>query len=142
KSTLFNRIIGERVAIVEDNPGITRDRLYGRGDWNDRDFHIIDTGGLEFGNEEPLSLSVREQAELAIDEADVILFVVDVALGMTSMDEEISRLLLKTRKPVIVAANKMDNPERKMAIYDFYALGFGDVIGVSSSHGIGTGDLL
>lgn len=142
KSTLFNRIVGERIAIVEDKPGITRDRLYSRGDWNGREFHVVDTGGIEFDSDEPIPFSVREQAELAIDEADVIVFVVNIESGVTPVDDEIAQLLLKTRKPVIVAVNKMDNPKRGTALYDFYSMGFGDVIGISSAHGIGTGDLL
>lgn len=142
KSTLFNRIVGERVAIVEDKPGITRDRLYGRGEWLGRDFHIIDTGGIEFDSEESIPISVREQAELAIDEADVIVFVVNIETGVTPVDDDIARLLLKTKKPVVVAVNKMDNPKRQADLYDFYRMGFGDVIGISSAHGIGTGDLL
>ena len=142
KSTLFNRLVGERIAIVEDRPGITRDRLYSRTDWNGRQFHLIDTGGIEFGNNEPIPFSVREQAELAIDEADVIVFVVDIENGVTSLDEEIAQRLMKTRKDVIVAVNKMDHPRRKTDYYDFYSLGFADVIGISSTHGIGTGDLL
>ena len=117
KSTLFNRIIGERVAIVEDRPGITRDRLYGRGEWRGREFHIIDTGGIEIDSEEPIPLSVREQAELAIDEADVILFVVDIETGVTPVDNEIARMLLKTHKPVVVAVNKMDHMNRLAGLY-------------------------
>lgn len=142
KSTLFNRIVGKRIAIEEDKPGITRDRLYGRGEWIGRDFHVIDTGGLEFDREDTIPLSVREQAELAIDEADVILFVVNIETGVTPLDEEIAHMLLKTRKPVVVAVNKMDHQKRQTAIYDFYRLGFSDVVGISSAHGIGTGDLL
>lgn len=142
KSTLFNRIVGKRMAIEEDKPGITRDRLYGRGEWIGREFHVIDTGGLEFDREETIALSVREQAELAIDEADVIIFVVNVETGVTPLDEEIAHMLLKTRKPVVVAVNKMDHQKRQNAVYDFYRLGFSDVVGISSAHGIGTGDLL
>jgi len=142
KSTLFNRIVGERVAIVEDRPGITRDRLYGRGEWRGREFHIIDTGGLEIDSDEAIPLSVREQAELAIDEADVILLVVDIETGVTPVDNEIARMLLKTDKPVIVAVNKMDHMSRQSGLYDFYQLGFREVVGISSTHGIGTGDLL
>lgn len=142
KSTLFNRIVGGRIAIVEDKPGITRDRLYGQAEWAGRHFHIIDTGGLELDSDEPMPISVREQAELAIEEADVIVFVVDIETGVTPADSDIARLLLKTKKPVVVAANKMDNPGRRMNVYEFYTLGFRDVVGISSVHGIGTGDLL
>ncbi|MFS8579255.1 MAG: 50S ribosome-binding GTPase, partial [Novibacillus thermophilus] len=102
KSTLFNRIVGERVAVVEDQPGVTRDRIYGQGEWNGRRFHIIDTGGWELDARESIPISVREQAELAIDEADVILFVVDIETGVTPDDVEIASMLRKTKKPVIV----------------------------------------
>lgn len=142
KSALFNRIMGERIAIVEDKPGVTRDRLYGRAEWLNRTFYLIDTGGIDVDSEEGIPLSVREQAELAIHEADVILFVVDVENGVTPADEEIAHMLLKTKKPVVVAVNKVDNLKREAALYDFYQLGFGDVIGISSVHGRGIGDLL
>lgn len=142
KSTLFNRIVGERVAVVEDQPGVTRDRIYGQGEWNGRRFHIIDTGGLELDARESIPISVREQAELAIDEADVILFVVDIETGVTPDDVEIASMLRKTKKPVIVCVNKMDHPKRRDDLYEFYCLGFSDIFGISSIHGIGTGDLL
>lgn len=142
KSTLFNRIVGERVAIVEDKPGVTRDRIYSKADWSGRDFHLIDTGGIATGDDEAIPASVRAQAELAMEEADVIVFVTSVETGVTAADREIATLLLKTHKPVIVAVNKVDNPERQTAAYEFYSLGFAEVFGISSAHGRGTGDLL
>ena len=121
---------------------MTRDRIYGQGEWNGRRFHIIDTGGLELDARESIPISVREQAELAIDEADVILFVVDIETGVTPDDVEIASMLRKTKKPVIVCVNKMDHPKRRDDLYEFYCLGFSDIFGISSIHGIGTGDLL
>ncbi len=154
KSTFFNRMIGERVAIVEDMPGTTRDRLYGDTDWNGRAFTLIDTGGLELSTEIPVGQvgltgqpgdimqHVMAQAQLAIEEADVIVFMVDARAGITAADEEVAELLRRTRKPVILGANKADNAARRMDAVEFYALGLGEPIVLSSIQGVGTGDLL
>lgn len=142
KSTIFNRIAGERIAIVEDKPGITRDRIYCRGEWNGRSFHLIDTGGLEFGGDDEMLEHIRHQAELAIEEAQVILFLVDGQEGLTATDEEVARLLHRSNKPVVVGVNKVDHPSHREVIYDFYQMGFGDVFPISALHGTGTGDLL
>lgn len=141
KSTIFNRIVGERVAIVEDEPGVTRDRIYSSAEWLNHDFNIIDTGGIEM-SDEPLLVQIRSQAEIAIQEADVIIFLTDGREGVTPADEEIAKLLYKTNKPVVLAVNKIDNPEMHELIYDFYALGFGEPFPVSGTHGRGLGDLL
>jgi GTPase len=142
KSTLFNRIIGSRTAIVEDRARTTRDRLYGDTEWNGRRFMLIDTGGLEAGTDDPIELRVQEQARLAISEADVIVFVVDAAIGMTPADEEAAELLRRATAPVIVAVNKADNEKREIEGAEFYALGWEDTFPISASHGRGTGDLL
>jgi GTP-binding protein len=154
KSTFFNRMIGERVAIVEDMPGTTRDRLYGDTDWNGREFTLIDTGGLELSTEIPVGQvgltgqpgdimqHVMAQAQLAIEEADVIVFMVDARAGITAADEEVAELLRRTRKPVILGANKADNAARRLDAVEFYALGLGEPIVLSSIQGVGTGDLL
>lgn len=141
KSTIFNRIIGDRVAIVEDRPGITRDRIYGVGEWQGKPFSIIDTGGIEISEDEILK-SIRAQAELAIEEADVIVFMTDAKAGLTPSDSEVAELLYRSKKPVVLAVNKVDNMQRQEDIYEFYNLGFGDPIGISGAHGIGIGDLL
>ncbi|REE94260.1 GTP-binding protein [Paenibacillus taihuensis] len=142
KSTIFNRVIGDRLAIVEDKPGVTRDRLYGSGEWNGRAFSIVDTGGIEIDGEDEIMKSVRMQAELAVEEADVIIFMVDAKAGLTHADDEVAQMLLRSRKPIVVAVNKVDNLNRRDDIYEFYNLGFGDPIGISGSHGTGIGDLL
>jgi GTP-binding protein len=153
KSTFFNRMIGERVAIVEDLPGTTRDRLYGDTEWNGRVFTLIDTGGLEFGdipvgqvglNGQPGDLMnhVQAQAELAIEEADMIVLLVDARTGITAADEEVAALLRRSAKPVILAANKADNAARRLDAVEFYSLGLGEPIPISSLQGTGTGDLL
>src|SRR5579859_849695 len=153
KSTFFNRMIGERLAIVEDMPGTTRDRLYGETDWNGREFTLIDTGGLEFGSVpvgqvgltgQPGDLMnhVMDQAQLAIEEADVIVFMVDARSGITAADEEVAELLRRSKKPVVLAANKADNAARRMDSVEFYSLGLGEPITISSIQGTGTGDLL
>ncbi|MFJ6974974.1 MAG: ribosome biogenesis GTPase Der [Ligilactobacillus ruminis] len=141
KSTVFNRIAGERISIVEDTPGVTRDRIYARSEWMGQAFNLIDTGGIDIGDE-PFVTQITEQAEIAIDEADVIVFVTSVKEGVTDADEKVARILYKTDKPVILAVNKGDNPEVRSEIYDFYSLGFGDPVPISGTHGIGTGDLL
>jgi GTP-binding protein len=159
KSALFNRIIGQRRAIVEGIPGTTRDRLYGDAEWNGVPFTVVDTGGLEImtsqkqrkpdDQPEPLSTAsvgfideIRQQAELAIDEADVVVMVVDVLDDMTPADEDVADVLRRSDKPVLVAANKADNEARRQAAVEFYALGLGEVFAVSALHGTGTGDLL
>lgn len=142
KSTIFNRIIGDRLAIVEDKPGITRDRIYGIAEWMGTSFSIIDTGGIEIDGEDEMLKSVRMQAELAIEEADVIVFMVDAKSGVTPSDSEVAELLYRAQKPIILAVNKVDNMKRQDDIYEFYSLGFGDPIGISGSHGIGIGELL
>lgn len=154
KSTFFNRMIGERLAIVEDMPGTTRDRLYGDTDWNGREFTLIDTGGLELGSGIPvgqvgltgqpgdLMNHVMDQAQLAIDEADVIVFMVDARSGITAADEEVADLLRRTKKSVILAVNKADNAKLRQDAVEFYALGLDDPIEISSIQGTGTGDLL
>lgn len=141
KSTIFNRILGERVSIVEDTPGVTRDRIYGRGEWLGKEFAVIDTGGIDMGDE-PFLTQIAEQAEIAIDEADVILFLTSVEAGVTDADERVAQILYRADKPVVLAVNKVDNPERRNDIYDFYALGFGDPLPLSGTHGIGLGDVL
>lgn len=143
KSALFNRIAGKRLSIVEDTPGVTRDRLYASGDWCGREFSIVDTGGIEPSTDDEILLFMREQALLAIDTADVILFVTDITTGVTAADQEIAAMLLRSKKPVVLAVNKMDsvgptNPD----IYEFYSLGLGDPIALSAAHGHGTGDVL
>lgn len=141
KSTIFNRIIGERVSIVEDTPGITRDRIYSSGEWLTHDFNLIDTGGIDLGDE-PFQQQIRAQAEVAIDEADVIIFMVNGREGVTQADEMVAKILYKSNKPVVLAVNKIDNPEMRSEIYDFYSLGFGEPYPISGSHGLGLGDLL
>ena len=158
KSTLFNRLVGQRKAIVEDLAGTTRDRLYGESDWGGRNFIVVDTGGLELGSIEPARRDetgfragvssrlfleeIRSQAEIAMAEAEVIVFLVDVETGITSSDEDIAGLLRRTKKPVILAVNKADNKRRREEAVEFYALGLGEPISVSALHGTGTGDLL
>lgn len=141
KSTIFNRIVGRRTAIVEDTPGVTRDRLYGHGNWLNINFHVIDTGGIEIGDE-PLLTQMRAQAEIAVDDSDVILFVVDGRSGLTDADEAVAHILRRSGKPVVLAVNKLDNFQQKNLLYEFYALGLGEPSGVSGVHGIGMGDLL
>ena len=141
KSTIFNRIVGKRVSIVEDTPGVTRDRIYGDASWLTREFRIIDTGGIELENAS-FTEQIKMQAEIAIEEADIILFVVNGREGITKEDTFVARLLQKSRKPVVLAVNKIDDQIYKDNIYDFYSLGIGDPIAVSGSHGIGIGDVL
>ena len=142
KSTLFNRIAGERIAIVEDTPGVTRERIYAQAEWVSKHFTIIDTGGIEPDSEELIPKKMRQQAELAMDMAQVILFVVDGKAGLTPSDRDVALMLLKTKKPVLLVVNKVDNKNLPDDFYDFYELGFGEPIPVSSSIGLGTGDLL
>ena len=140
KSTLFNRIIGERLSITDDQPGVTRDRIYSKASWLSKEFFVIDTGGIEISNA-PFQTEIKAQAEIAMEEADVIVFVVDCRSGVTDDDTFIAKLLYKTKKPVLLAVNKVDDQKFKENIYEFYSLGFGDPIPLSSSHGIGVGNL-
>ena len=141
KSTIFNRIVGRRRAIVDDQPGVTRDRLYENAEWLDREFRLIDTGGIEIANR-PFQEQIRMQAQLAIDEADVILFVVDGKKGLSNDDRMVAKLLYKCKKPVILAVNKVDNIDMISDVSEFYALGLGEPIPTSGEHGIGIGDIL
>ena len=141
KSTLFNRIINSRVAIVEDKAGVTRDRIYARAEWMGHEFILIDTGGITLEQGE-IEEQIKAQAEIAIEEADVIVMLGDVTSHMTNMDETIAKMLYRTKKPIILAINKADNPEQRQDIYDFYSLGLGDPVPISGSHGTGIGDLL
>lgn len=141
KSTLFNRIIGDRLSITDDEPGITRDRIYSKGEWLTREFNIIDTGGIDF-NDAPFIHEIKSQTEIAIEEADLIVMVCDIRTGITDEDSYIARMLYKADKPVVLAINKADDISLTDTIYEFYSLGLGDPIPVSSKHGVGTGDLL
>lgn len=141
KSTIFNRLVGERLSIVEDYPGVTRDRIYATGKWLGREFRVIDTGGIDM-IDEPLMDQVRYQADIAMEEADVIVFLTSMQEGLTDADEAIAHRLHRTNKPVVLAVNKADNPEMRQMVYDFYALGHGDPYPISGSHGTGLGDLL
>lgn len=141
KSTVFNRIIGERKSIVEDTPGVTRDRIYGKAEWLTKEFRIIDTGGIQLEHQ-PFKEEIEMQVEIAIEEADTILFLVNGKEGITRDDEYIARMLQKSKKPVILGVNKIDDGSAMDNIYEFYALGLGDPIPVSGSHGIGIGDIL
>jgi GTP-binding protein len=142
KSTLFNRIVGQRMAIVEDLPGTTRDRLYGDAEWQGRIFALVDTGGLVLGSGDDLLARVRMQAQQAAADADVIVFVTDVLDGVTATDQDIVDILRRTQKPIILAANKVDTAQRHMDATDFYSLGLGEVYAVSALHGAGVADLL
>ena len=146
KSALFNRLIGQRLAIVEDTPGVTRDRLYGLCEWRGRTFSLVDTAGIDPEQDkggDHIALSTRRQAEAAAAEADAIVFVVDAASGRNPLDDEVSRILRRTRRPVVLVANKAESPSAAAAVYgEFSALGFGEPVAVSAIHGEGTGDLL
>ena len=143
KSTLFNKIIGQRISIVEDTPGVTRDRIYAEGTWLDKEFLLVDTGGIEPRDNESVFKHIRQQAQIAIDTADVILFVTDIRTGVTANDYEVATMLMKSGKPVVLVVNKCDNIGKVSDdIYEFYSLGLGDPFPVSSVHGHGTGDIL
>jgi len=142
KSTLFNRLIGRRVAIVEDTPGVTRDRIYQDAEWLQYAFTLIDTGGIEPANEDAIAVQMRRQAELAVETADVIMFLVDGREGLTSTDIEVASLLRRSKKPVVLAVNKLDTPKLMEGAYEFYSLGLGDPVAVSAAQGLGLGDLL
>ena len=143
KSTLFNKIAGKRISIIEDTPGVTRDRIYADADWNGREFTLIDTGGIEPSSKDEILAQMREQANLAIEMADVIIFLVDVKDGMTAADKDVATILQKCGRPVLLVCNKVDRPgDPPVAMYEFYNLGIGDPFPVSSIHGMGLGDLL
>ncbi|MEA4923828.1 MAG: ribosome biogenesis GTPase Der [Syntrophomonadaceae bacterium] len=142
KSTLFNRLAGSRKAIVEDIPGVTRDRLYDSSDWEGREFIIIDTGGIRFDDGDIFTREIKLQAELAVEEADVIILVVDAQDGVSHEDEQVANLLRKSKKPVILAANKVENFDRQLDYYEFYQLGLGEPIPVSAMHGRNINELL
>ena len=143
KSMLFNKITGKRLSIVEDTPGVTRDRIYGESDWCGRKFTLIDTGGIEPRSDSQILNFMRQQAEIAIENATVIVFLCDIRTGLTAADQEVASMLLRSGKPIVLAVNKMDStgiPDPDF--YEFYNLGLGDPIAVSAVHGHGTGDLL
>lgn len=142
KSTLFNRLVGRRIAITEDTPGVTRDRIYAEGEWLGKYFTVIDTGGLEPENDDIIMSNIKKQAQIAIDTADVILFVVDGIAGLTSTDKEVGEILRRSGKDVIVVCNKIDTPKTPDEIYEFYELGMGEPIVISSEQALGLGDLL
>jgi GTP-binding protein len=142
KSTLFNKLVGERLAIVEDLPGTTRDRIYADSEWNGRIFTLIDTGGLEMGSDDDITNRITAQAQLAIEEADVILLLVDTKSGITEADNEVAALLRRSGKPVVLGANKADNATRRQEAVEFYSLGLGEPITLSATSGTGSGDLL
>ena len=143
KSLLFNRIAGQRLSIVEDTPGVTRDRLYAAAEWSGRKFDIVDTGGIEPNTDSEILLFMREQANIAINAADVIVLVTEIGTGVTAADKDVANMLLRSHKPVVLVVNKMDNPSKiDPTFYEFYSLGLGDPIAVSAVHGHGTGDML
>ena len=143
KSMLFNRLVGQRLSIVEDTPGVTRDRLYAECEWCGRKFDIVDTGGIEPTTDSEILLFMREQAQIAINAADVIVLVTDIRTGVTAADKDVANMLLRSRKPVVLAVNKADSTGAEdPVLYEFYSLGLGDPIAVSAIHGHGTGDLL
>ena len=143
KSTLFNKLIGKRLSIVEDTPGVTRDRIYGESEWAGRKFRLVDTGGIEPNTDNQILAFMREQAQIAIDNADVIIFVTDIKTGLTASDQEVAGMLQRSRKPIVLAVNKMDSTGTiDPDFYEFYNLGLGDPVAISAVHGHGTGDLL
>ena len=141
KSSLFNRIIGTRLSITDDKPGVTRDRIYAKASWLGNEFYVIDTGGIEL-QDAPFQVEIKVQVEIALEEADVIIFLVDVRSQLTDDDNYIAKMLYKAKKEVLVAVNKVDDEKYKDNIYDFYSLGFGEIYPISTLHGIGLGDLL
>ena len=142
KSTLFNRLVGKRIAIIEDTPGVTRDRIYGDADWLTHTFTVIDTGGIEPDSNDIILSQMRRQAELAIETSHVIIFVVDGREGLTAADEEVADMLRKSKKPVVLAVNKVDHVKYEDTAYDFYSLGIGELVTISAGQGLGIGDLL
>ena len=142
KSTLFNIFANSRISIVEDTPGVTRDRLYAEGDWLDNQFMMVDTGGIEIMNSDAIAVSIRQQAEIAIKEADVILFVCDARSGIVQEDADVARILRKSGKPIVLAVNKADSPKQELNVYEFYNLGLGEPFPISAANHLGIGDLL
>ena len=143
KSMLFNKLIGKRLSIVEDTPGVTRDRIYGESEWAGRKFRLVDTGGIEPNTDNQILAFMREQAQIAVDNADVIIFVTDIKTGLTASDQEVAGMLQRSRKPIVLAVNKMDSTGTiDPDFYEFYNLGLGDPVAISAVHGHGTGDLL
>lgn len=142
KSTLFNRLVGARAAIVDEQAGVTRDRIYGKSEWNGREFSVIDTGGYVHGSDDIFEAQIRRQAELAIQEADLLFFVVDVVTGITDLDMAVAQLLRQSKKPTILVVNKVDNHLRVSDAYEFYKLGLGDPYQISAINGSGTGEIL
>lgn len=143
KSTLFNKIIGRRISIVEDTPGVTRDRIYADGEWRGKMFQLVDTGGIEPRTDDVVLSQMRRQAQIAIEKADVVILVTDILTGLTATDSEVASMLLKAGKKVVLCVNKVDRPgDVPVDFYEFYNLGLGDPIAVSSAHGLGIGDLL
>ncbi|MDD5904692.1 MAG: ribosome biogenesis GTPase Der [Clostridium sp.] len=142
KSTLFNKIVGKRIAIVEDTPGVTRDRIYADADWLNFKFTLIDTGGIEPESEDIIAKQMRRQAELAIETANVIVFIVDGRAGITAADEEVADMLRRCKKPIVLVVNKVDHPKFEDTVYDFYSLGIGTPISISAEQGLGIGDML
>ena len=143
KSTLFNKLIGKRLSIVEDSPGVTRDRVYAECEWNGRSFVLVDTGGIELSTDNQIMRDMRSQAEIAIDTADVVVLMTDVETGVTAADQSVADMLLKAKKKIILAVNKVDSTGHTPPdVYEFYNLGLGDPYPISSVHGLGTGDLL
>lgn len=142
KSTLFNIFANSRISIVEDTPGVTRDRLYADAEWLDNEFMMVDTGGIEIMNTDKIAVSIRQQAQIAIAEADVILFVCDARAGITHEDAEVAKMLRQSKKPIVLAINKADSPKQEMEIFEFYNLGIGEPIPVSAANHLGLGDLL
>lgn len=142
KSTLFNIFANSRISIVEDTPGVTRDRLYAYTEWLDNEFMMVDTGGIEIMNTDKIAVSIRQQAQIAIAEADVILFVCDARAGITHEDAEVAKMLRQSKKPIVLAINKADSPKQEMEIFEFYNLGIGEPIPVSAANHLGLGDLL
>ena len=142
KSTLFNRLVGMRQAIVDDTAGVTRDRHYGRCEWCGREFSVVDTGGYTTNSDDVFETAIRSQVQIAIDEADLVLFMVEAATGITDYDAEIADILRRTRKPVVLCVNKVDSGEKMYDSYQFYSLGLGEVYSISAANGSGTGDLL
>ena len=143
KSTLFNKLVGQRLAIVEDTPGVTRDRIFGECEWQNREFLLVDTGGIDPNEADGILAHIRQQAQVAIDAADCIIMVTDINAGVTAQDRDVAAMLMRSGKPVVLAVNKCDKVgEPPLELYDFYSLGLGEVFPVSSVHGHGTGDLL
>lgn len=142
KSTLFNVIANKRISIVDDTPGVTRDRLYTTAEWSGVEFMMIDTGGIELQSQDKFIKAIREQAAIAIDEADVVLFITDARSGMTAEDEDVAKILRSAKKPIVLAVNKADSPKQDMEVFEFYGLGLGDPIGISAANMLNLGDLL